>query len=52
MAREAEDAGWDGFFIWDPLQFMPAPLDVIRRMWRHVALRSDHMHSQGVGPPG
>jgi alkanesulfonate monooxygenase SsuD/methylene tetrahydromethanopterin reductase-like flavin-dependent oxidoreductase (luciferase family) len=25
MAREAEDAGWDGFFIWDHVQFMPAP---------------------------
>ncbi|TME39620.1 MAG: LLM class flavin-dependent oxidoreductase [Chloroflexi bacterium] len=25
MAHEAEDAGWDGFFIWDHVQFMPTP---------------------------
>lgn len=23
LAREAEDAGWDGFFVWDHLLFMP-----------------------------
>jgi alkanesulfonate monooxygenase SsuD/methylene tetrahydromethanopterin reductase-like flavin-dependent oxidoreductase (luciferase family) len=23
MAREAEEAGWEGFFIWDHVQFMP-----------------------------
>jgi alkanesulfonate monooxygenase SsuD/methylene tetrahydromethanopterin reductase-like flavin-dependent oxidoreductase (luciferase family) len=23
MAREAEEVGWDGFFIWDHVQFMP-----------------------------
>ncbi|HKD76471.1 MAG TPA: LLM class flavin-dependent oxidoreductase [Ktedonobacterales bacterium] len=25
MAREAEDAGWDGFFVWDHVMFMPSP---------------------------
>lgn len=25
MAREAEAAGWDGFFIWDHVQFIPTP---------------------------
>src|SRR5919202_2140498 len=25
MAREAEAAGWDGFFLWDHVQFMPTP---------------------------
>jgi alkanesulfonate monooxygenase SsuD/methylene tetrahydromethanopterin reductase-like flavin-dependent oxidoreductase (luciferase family) len=25
LAREAEDAGWDGFFIWDHLQWDPEP---------------------------
>jgi len=24
-AREAEAAGWDGFFLWDHVQFMPTP---------------------------
>jgi alkanesulfonate monooxygenase SsuD/methylene tetrahydromethanopterin reductase-like flavin-dependent oxidoreductase (luciferase family) len=24
-AREAESAGWDGFFLWDHVQFMPTP---------------------------
>lgn len=25
MAREAEAVGWDGFFLWDHVQFMPMP---------------------------
>src|SRR5919199_590824 len=25
MAHEAEAAGWDGFFLWDHVQFMPTP---------------------------
>jgi alkanesulfonate monooxygenase SsuD/methylene tetrahydromethanopterin reductase-like flavin-dependent oxidoreductase (luciferase family) len=25
LAREAEDVGWDGFFLWDHVQFMPTP---------------------------
>jgi alkanesulfonate monooxygenase SsuD/methylene tetrahydromethanopterin reductase-like flavin-dependent oxidoreductase (luciferase family) len=25
MALEAEGAGWDGFFVWDHVQFMPTP---------------------------
>jgi alkanesulfonate monooxygenase SsuD/methylene tetrahydromethanopterin reductase-like flavin-dependent oxidoreductase (luciferase family) len=25
MARDAEAAGWDGFFIWDHVQFIPTP---------------------------
>lgn len=26
LAHEAEDAGWDGFFIWDHLQYQPGQL--------------------------
>lgn len=25
LAREAEDAGWDGFFIWDHIRFSARP---------------------------
>ena len=25
LARDAEAAGWDGFFLWDHVQFMPVP---------------------------
>lgn len=25
IAREAEAAGWDGFFVWDHVQFIPTP---------------------------
>ncbi|MCH7566027.1 MAG: LLM class flavin-dependent oxidoreductase, partial [Gemmatimonadetes bacterium] len=26
LAREAEDNGWDGFFLWDHLNEPPAPM--------------------------
>ena len=25
LARDAERVGWDGFFLWDHVQFMPVP---------------------------
>ena len=45
MAHEAEDAGWDGFFVWDHVQFMPTPtvdpwvaLTAIALATRHIRL--------------
>jgi alkanesulfonate monooxygenase SsuD/methylene tetrahydromethanopterin reductase-like flavin-dependent oxidoreductase (luciferase family) len=30
LARDAEDAGWDGFFLWDYLlAFTPGPVPVV-----------------------
>ena len=30
LAREAEEAGWDGFFLWDHLlAFSPGPVPVV-----------------------
>jgi alkanesulfonate monooxygenase SsuD/methylene tetrahydromethanopterin reductase-like flavin-dependent oxidoreductase (luciferase family) len=50
MAREAEQAGWDGFFVWDHLLFMP-DLDVpVADPWlllAAIALRTERVR---LGP--
>jgi alkanesulfonate monooxygenase SsuD/methylene tetrahydromethanopterin reductase-like flavin-dependent oxidoreductase (luciferase family) len=32
LARRAEEAGWDGFFVWDHVVFPYGELDVVTRL--------------------
>lgn len=46
LAQEAEEAGWDGFFIWDHLQFVEPTVDAWVALTA-MALRTQHIR---LGP--
>ena len=53
LARDAEAAGWDGFFLWDHVVFDPPQVDVVELEWqRHrqpVHARRDFERRAGCG---
>ncbi|MDH2426518.1 LLM class flavin-dependent oxidoreductase [Sphaerisporangium sp. TRM90804] len=49
LAAEAEEAGWDGFFVWDRLTW-PAPVERIADPWISLAAAATATESLRLGP--
>ena len=47
LARDAEAAGWDGFFLWDHIRFSATPLSV-QDPWVLLSAIRDRIRQ---GPP-
>ncbi|MGW2090636.1 LLM class flavin-dependent oxidoreductase [Promicromonospora sukumoe] len=49
LAAEAEEAGWDGFFVWDRLTW-PAPVSRVADPWITLAAAATATESVRLGP--
>ncbi len=49
LARDAEDAGWDGFFLWDHIRFSATPLPV-QDPWVLLAAIATSTERLVIGP--
>ena len=50
LAREAEAAGWDGFFIWDSLLFAAGERQAVADPWVALAAIAAHTERIRLGP--
>jgi len=49
LAREAEDAGWDGFFVWDHIRYS-APVEAVSDPWIVLAAVASATERVRLGP--
>ena len=49
LAAEAEEVGWDGFFVWDRLTW-PAPISRVADPWISLAVAAEATDSLRLGP--